>query len=376
MSYYERRLFMESTAKRSSTAVTSFAALVAVACLSLFSLGIAYFQPSPWLTLTLLPCPMLIAYAVARVVVGMPPTIMGVSGRAPSTRPGQPRYQLVAMPINHFGEKLRWCMDLLGLDYEESTVGGILSIFVRGRSVPWLVDRQSCSLIGNSDEALAYLSAVHVPVLRGQAAVAARALLSRDETTIAWEERLNALGHAIQGWGYYYLLSDKTDSDLSWRYWGGAEPHVPRLDRLALRLGYPILKGLMRRAFVLDDVARLKQRYETILSVLEEADASLEQHGGQYLTGPHLSYVDIGFCALVAPLLASTVTPLWAKGRFTSFAPLQHHPNRPAELLDVERAIRERPCGMHVERLYRDLRHVSFAVVDPAVHFGSAPTMV
>ncbi len=322
--------------------------------------AVAYFQFSPLLTFALLPLPVLLSFGVARAAAGMPPTVMGAEGKVPTVRGGKRRYQLVAMPINHFGEKLRWCMDLLGVDYEESDVGGITSIFIRGRTVPWLVDRQSCSLVGNSDEALWYLSAVHVPTMRGEAAQKGAALLRRNDDTIVWEGRLNALGHAIQGWAYYYLLAENADPDLSLRYWGGKEPTVPLLHRLVLRLGYPIFRGLMRKAFRLHDESAHQKRYETIISVLDEADAALAQSGGEHLFGESISYVDISFCALLGPLMPSTTIPLWANGRFTSFAPLQNHPSLPTELADFEDALRQRPCGQYVERMFRDWRDQHF----------------
>ncbi|TDJ64667.1 MAG: hypothetical protein E2O35_08450 [Proteobacteria bacterium] len=353
---------MATTSQRSSTAVTSFPALVACMTLGTFSLAVAYFTLPPLLTLLLLPLPVLLTYAVARAAVGLPPTIMGVEGKAPAVPRGQQRYQLVAMPINHFGEKLRWCMDLLAVDYEESNVGGILSIFARGRTVPWLVDRLSCSLIGNSDEALCYLSAVHVPSMQGEAAQKGVALLRRSAGTMAWEERLNALGHAIQGWAYYYLLARNADPDITLRYWGAKEPTVPWMHRLALQLGYPLFKGLMRKAFTLHDESARQKRYDTIVAVLDDADAALEQSGAKHLTGESISYVDISFCALVGPLLPSTIIPLWANGRFASFAPLQDHPSMPTELTDFEQALRRRPCGQYVERMFRQWRNRSFGV--------------
>lgn len=347
---------MSAKPKRPSTAVTSFPALVAVATFGAFSVVVTALGLSPAGTLALLPLPALVTYAIARKARGLPPTLAGVGGRAPRPPRGAPRYQLVAMPVNHFGEKLRWCLDLLGVDYEESTVGGILSVFIRGRSVPWLVDRQSCSLIGNSDEALWYLSAVHVPGMEGAAREQAAALLRRDAETIAWEARLNAVGHAVQGWAYYYLLGKDADPDLSLRFWGGREPEVPWLHRLALRAGYPVLRQGMRRAFALHNDALMQQRLDTITSVLSDADAALSDGGGKYLTGDSLSYVDIAFAALLGPLLSTTVIPHWARGRFTSFTPLAGHPGQPRELAEFERALRERPSGQHVERLFREWR--------------------
>lgn len=341
---------------RASTFVQGAAILIAMGVFAGFSLAVALMRWTVLQTCLLLPLPALVAYGLIRAKRGLPPTMRGIQGERAAVPRGRPRYQLVAMPVNHFGEKLRWTMDLLSVPYEESTVGGILSIFVRGRSVPWLVDRLSCSHIGNSDEALWYLSAVHVPTMTGDAGHRAATMLARDAGTIAWEARLNALGHALQGWAYFHVLTEDADRDLSLRLWGAYERMVPLTQRLALQAGYPLLKALMRKAFQLDDPARQLAREELIAAVLNEAEAALAQHGGTSLTGEALSYVDITFCALLGPFLPSTVLPLWAAGRFSSFAPLQDHPSMPLPMRTFEEQLRARPAGQFIETTYREHR--------------------
>ena len=146
---------------RSPTAIASAPAFLVALAMSLFALVVSALALSPTSALMLLPLAATCAYVVARIHRGAPVTLRGVVTSASesstqrsqtNSRTKEPRFLLVAMPVNHFGEKLRWCLDLLGAPYEESTVGGLLSAFLRGRSVPWLVDRQSCSIIGNSDE--------------------------------------------------------------------------------------------------------------------------------------------------------------------------------------------------------------------------------
>ncbi|MCP5093578.1 MAG: glutathione S-transferase domain-containing protein, partial [Gammaproteobacteria bacterium] len=74
--------------------------------------------------------------------------------------PGKtPELVLAAISASHFVEKVRWCMDRLGLDYVEQTSGGTLGAFFRGRTVPQLKMRTGSvqSSIGNSAEILRYL---------------------------------------------------------------------------------------------------------------------------------------------------------------------------------------------------------------------------
>jgi hypothetical protein len=60
---------------------------------------------------------------------------------------------------SHFVEKVRWSMDLLGVDYVEQTSGATLGAFYAGRSVPQLKVRTGIvrSVIGDSPDILRYL---------------------------------------------------------------------------------------------------------------------------------------------------------------------------------------------------------------------------
>ena len=49
-----------------------------------------------------------------------------------------PKLELETIFASHFVEKVRWCMDRLGVEYEERPVGGTLGAFYLGRSVPVL----------------------------------------------------------------------------------------------------------------------------------------------------------------------------------------------------------------------------------------------
>eukprot|EP00808_Paulinella_micropora_P012377 g35586.t1 len=345
-----------------SSSVTSWRVAICLLLASSFSLVVAHYRLSVLWTLLLLPFLALLIFLVIRAVVAFPPTMQG--NILPNKYRGK-RYQLVAMPVNHFGEKLRWCMDLIEAPYEECTVGGLLSIFLRGRSVPWLTDRQSCSHIGNSDEALMYLQAVHIPTIPDASLrKACQQLLARDETTMGWEKMLNKLGHAIQGYAYYYLLADKIDPIFALTAWGGTlnEPHVPFIQSLLLSKSFPIFKALLTQNFNLESKEKCQEREAIILDVLNKADAALEGKAETFLCGQHLTYVDITFCALMAPLFPRTIFfrrphSLFAGGRFKSFAEAQTFlPHYPSQLLEFEEKLLQRPSGQLVQRLYQNKR--------------------
>ena len=321
-----------------------------------FSVGVAVAPP----TILLLPGAIGASLVAARIRRGLPPTIAGVTNRTAAEVVEGPRFQFVAMPINHFGEKVRWALDLLDVDYEEATVGGLLSMYLRGRTVPWLVDRHSGSLLGNSDEALWFIGAVCGPALPPHAREQAARLVARTDTTRAWEARLNALGHAVQGWAYYDILSSGADPSLCLRYWGAYEPHVPASHRALLRATQSGLKAAMRFGFRLDSERIRAKRRVVIDECLDAADTALRSH--PYLTGEHLSYVDLAFCALLAPLLGQRIiAEHWARGRFSSFRDFPPMSAFSQDIQDFEQHFAARPCGEYIVRTYERWRHVSFA---------------
>jgi len=73
--------------------------------------------------------------------------------------PKVPNLELETITVSHFAEKVRWCMDRLGLEYVEKPMSGILGVLFTGRTVPLMRMRTGIvrSEIGNSAEILRYL---------------------------------------------------------------------------------------------------------------------------------------------------------------------------------------------------------------------------
>ena len=70
-----------------------------------------------------------------------------------------PELVLETISASHFVEKVRWNMDVAGIDYVERPAAGTLGAFFAGRTVPCLHMRTGAvrSRIGNSPEILRYL---------------------------------------------------------------------------------------------------------------------------------------------------------------------------------------------------------------------------
>ncbi|CAE7240478.1 CDC123 [Symbiodinium natans] len=300
-------------------------------------------------------CLLIVAGLAIRAYVGVPPTL---KGNMLPRRYGGKRFELIAMPVNHFGEKVRFCLDLLGLPYEETTYCGILNILLFGQSVPQLNDRQSCSHIGNSDEILRYLYGLYSASNK-----AAEAFLKQTEATLEWELVLNKLGHAIQGWAYYYLLGKGFSSEFALVCWGVYDEKCPLVQRCLMKACTAPVKAFMRSAFKLDRSSLRDERKAIIDEALTRVDAAVGPDGKGYIVGDQLTYVDITFASLVAPLMANGFLfqdpCLWARGRFRSFAEAGNRGTArtlPPEVQVFEQDLARRPCGKFVTRIYNSYR--------------------
>lgn len=249
---------------------------------------------------------------------------------------------LESISASHFVEKVRWCMDRIGIDYEERQSGGTLGVFLTGRTVPQLRIRTGAvqSVIGNSPEILRYLWGAYG---RGST------FLEPTEERLEFEARLDRYARSLQVWVYYHLLANRR---LTLHAWGIDSPHVPRLHKLALATLFPIQAALIRRAFGIspEHYAKSVLRIEDLLS---EIDTRLADGRASVLGGDSINYTDIAFAAF---------SGLWLQPRGYGGAPGQHvHIDRermpPGMRADIERWVEDFPrATMLVEGLYRDER--------------------
>ena len=396
------------------TSVHSWIAGTVCLIFSVFCICVSLFKIDVFYTLIYIPFVIIVSYGVIMILRGSSPTLSftmnskSASKSEISLLPNSKRFKLIAMPINHFGEKVRWCLDIIKCPYEEYTLGGLLSATFRSRSVPWLVDTQSSSIIGNSDEILMFIHAVYVPMLKHNLKMqehspsqllAIEKLLERNENTIEWEKELNLFGHSVQGYCYYYHLAKQAKALFTLIAWGGKEPLVPWFDRQILNYGYILFKYALRDVFKLASDRKRVERLTVIQDLMHKVDNILIENEQKYkqshkihsdnnnnesngllqeypfqafLTGEHISYIDITFCALAAPLLYYTIvtprdgsTSLYANGRFTSFQAsmytkesAENNPltGYPAALMDLEQDLLSRPCGKYIVYMYNHHR--------------------
>ncbi len=205
--------------------------------------------------------------------------------------PPAPDLVLETISASHFVEKVRWCMDRLGLDYQEVPWCGTLGAFYLGRTVPRLHFRSGMvrSQIGNSPEILRYLWGAYGATL-GTAAE----FLEPSEERLELESRIDRCGVSLQVWVYYHLLDAP---DLCKHAWGIDSEAVPGWQRKLIGVLYPLQAFLMRKVFRITDANYQKSR-DRIDALLAETEARLADGRRSILGGDSLNYTDLAFAAI------------------------------------------------------------------------------
>lgn len=216
--------------------------------------------------------------------------LASMSGSATGPANG-PELILDSISASHYVEKVRWCLDRLGLDYQERPSGGTLGAFFLGRTVPRLLCRTGLvqSSLGNSAEILRYLwGRYQVPL--GPAAE----FLRTDAARLELEQQIDRCGRELQVWVYYHLLPNRA---LTLQAWGANNPAVPAWQRMTLRLLFPLLRVLIRRAFRIS-TARYQTALQRMDTLLSQSESLLADQRHSLLGGTELNYTDITFAAI------------------------------------------------------------------------------
>ena len=204
-----------------------------------------------------------------------------------------PKVELETIAASHFVEKVRWCMDRLGIEYKERQWVGVLGVFTMGRSVPRLKVRTGLvrSSIGNSPEILRYLWGAYA----AEAGERAKFLEPAPER-LEMEKKLDRYGRDLQVWVYSHILDDR---ELTLHAWGCNSPAIPAWQRYLGVLIYPVLRFLLRKAFAINDTKYAKS-VRNIESLLAGIESSLADGRASTLGDEEINYVDITFAAFSA----------------------------------------------------------------------------
>ncbi len=204
-----------------------------------------------------------------------------------------PRLVLDTIGASHFVEKVRWCMDRLGIDYVEEQSVGVIGVWFTGRTVPRLRARTGMvtSSIGNSADILRYLWGRYQGRLGEKAA-----FLEPTAEAVELERRFDIYGVELQRWVYAHAF---TSVGFTLKVWGAWDKKLPVWQRATVVLLYPMFKFLMKRAFGIrpSGLAKAQKEIELLLSDIEER---LGDGRRTLLGGDEISFVDITFASLSA----------------------------------------------------------------------------
>jgi glutathione S-transferase len=278
--------------------------------------------------------------AVAFALIGMV-VRLGVT-LAAARRPEAP-LRLHSISYSHYTEKVRWCLDRLGVKYEEVPNVGILGVLTTGRTVPALEVPPGLTRIGDSPRILRCLWGEYA----GRLPFERTAFLEPTPATLELEQYFDRrLGNDVRVWVYARVFQRR---DLTLRSWGVEEPAIPAWQRLLLRVLTPLLRLAVRRMLGVTR-ARAARAFARTQESFDRVDALLAD-GRRFLLGESLTYVDITF----ASLAALAVLPPEYAGRSLAGRPLSLEDLDPEWRALVE-GFRARPAGQFVLRLYREER--------------------
>ncbi|MEE4217543.1 MAG: glutathione S-transferase N-terminal domain-containing protein [Xanthomonadales bacterium] len=246
--------------------------------LLLLPLAVAFFGISPGGAAALVILALLWRWAISLSLLVAPPQA--------------PALELETISASHFVEKVRWCMDRLGVDYTERPCGGTLGAFFLGRTVPLLNFRTGAvrSRIGNSPEILRYLWGRYAAEMPEQAC-----FLEPTPERMEFEKKIDRCGVDLQVWVYYHVLDNR---DLTLHAWGVSNPEIPAWQRSVLKLAFPLLRFLIRKSFRITPAHHAKA-VAHITALLAEVETRLGDDRKSILGGDIINYSDIAFCAIM-----------------------------------------------------------------------------
>ena len=285
--------------------------------------------------------PAAIGVAVAAFLLGVAARLF-VSLRA-LRQPERP-LRLHTITFSHYAEKARWCLDRLGVPYEEVPNVGVLGVLLTGRTVPWLEVPPGLTRISDSSRILRYLWGEYAGRLPGDRTW----FLEPTPAALELEAKLDRrLGNDVRVWLYHHLLPQ---TDLSFRSWGIDEPAIPRWQRALLWVQRPVLAFAVRRMLGVTP-GRADRAWARTREAFGEMDQLLAD-GRRYLTGETLTFADITFASLGA---LAVLPPEYPGNRLGGRRMAATEIRDPRWRAEVEE-LRARPSGQFILRLYREER--------------------
>ena len=299
-------------------------------------------------TLGLYLLPVLVAWlkwgaGVAALALALLGIVIRLRATLVAARRADAPLRLHSISFSHYTEKVRWCLDRLGVEYEEVPNVGILGVLVTGRTVPSLEVPPGLTRIGDSPRILRYLWGEYA----GRLSFERTGFLEPTQATLDLEQRFDRrLGNDVRLWVYARVLKRR---DLTLRTWGAEETGIPGWQRGLLQAVIPVLRFAVKQMLGVTP-KRAVTALQRTREAFDEVDRMLSD-GRRYLLGDTLTFADITFASLAA---IAVLPPEYAgrslRGRRITIDELDADWRA-----EVER-LRQRPAGQFVLRLYREER--------------------
>ncbi len=256
-----------------------------------------------------------------------------------------PEVSLETISASHYVEKVRWCLDRLGIDYAENQHGATMGAYFTGRSVPQLRIRTGIvqSVIGNSPEILRFLWGNY-------AATHDVAFLEPTPERVELERQLDRYARLLQVWIYYHLRNEK---ELLLHVWGVNDPAVPGWQRQLVRVLRPVLIRMVCASFRVNDEHYAKAMHYSD-ELLADIDTRLADGRRSILGGDTINYTDITFASFCG---------LWAQcegygGGKADYCRIEREDMPQAMQTDIKRWVEDHPKATRfIEDLYADERN-------------------
>lgn len=262
--------------------------------------------------------------------------------------PRAPELELRTISASHFVEKVRWCMDRLGVEYTERKSAATLSAFYLGYSVPRLLFRSGAvrSSIGNSAEILRYLWGRYAAERPGEAA-----FLEPTAERVELEKRIDRCGVDLQVWIYHHILDHPA---LTKRAWGCEDPDIPGWQRIVLKVLYPLQAFLIRKAFRIS-TARHAKAVEHLDALMDDVEKRLEDGRTSILGGETVNFTDVAYAAIMGLWLQ----PEGYGGGRAEYVHIAREDYPPAMAKDIERWTERYPLSVAFIRSLYESRGLS-----------------
>lgn len=246
-------------------------------------------------------------------------------------------HTLLAIAVSHYCEKVRWALDLKGIDYKEVDHLPVAHVFAARRlgghrTVP-VLQCPDGRVFNDSTAILKYLDS-----LPGEPRFYPEDPDARSEVEKLEDRFDEKLGPASRRMAYFYALPNKSLTLELFRGYG------PAWQFAIFKIAYPLVAGIMRRSMAIDRAGFDRSR-ERVDAIFSELSAQLSD-GRRFLVGDQLSAADLAFAALAAPLLNPP----------EYFVPLPAPERLDAELHALVRHYRATLAGEFALRLFRELR--------------------